>query len=480
LRQLRLGVVPLDTATALAVALVLTALASRRAAAGGGMEVVSPAVALLFVFGVVVLTVAAPYVLMAVLIPVFAAIPMLKVLAFPQIGPLKDAMTVAAGIGVAVLVVMRRSRGESQRGDAFALGAAGAFLGLYVLNLGGTFAPGSYDSAWVQGVRLAAEPILLLAVGLACAQPRKTYRWAMISLVATAVVVALIGLWQQAVGQWALVDMGYEFDVHVRTFNGKLRSFGSLDDSFAYAAFLLFGLVGVAFYVRRRWLAVPAAVVVAAGLYVGYVRTSIMVVVALAALWLARLRRTHVAVLMLVACAVTGFVVLVKSSEATESRVVRADENTYLTVNGRTDVWKNVLRGPNDWVLGRGVGEVGTAAERGSFGVFRTPAEARDDLGPAVDSGYLAAVADTGLFGLLLLGVLFARLGALATVAIRSGRSEGWVAAGLLIVMLLDAVTRASFNGFPTAFLGLLLIGLALNAANDEEHAPAHGPSAAT
>jgi hypothetical protein len=31
--------------------------------------------------------------------------------------------------------------------------------------------------------------------------------------------------------------------------------------------------------------------------------------------------------------------------------------------------------------------------------------------------------------------------------------------------MLLDALTRASFTGFPTAFLGLLLVGIALAAA---------------
>ena len=35
--------------------------------------------------------------------------------------------------------------------------------------------------------------------------------------------------------------------------------------------------------------------------------------------------------------------------------------------------------------------------------------------------------------------------------------------------MLLDAVTRASFTGFPTAFLGLLLVGIALAAADEDE-----------
>jgi O-antigen ligase len=193
------------------------------------------------------------------------------------------------------------------------------------------------------------------------------------------------------------------------------------------------------------------------------------VLVALAGLWLARKGRTQVAVLVLAASAVAATAILVQSSEASQSHVVRADENTFLTINGRTDVWRNVLGGPKDWLIGHGVGEVGTAAERAEFGVFRTADEAEADVGPAVDSGYLAAIADTGLLGLVLLSVLFGRLAQLSVRAIRAGHSEGWVAAGLLTVILLDAVTRASFNGFPTAFLGLLLVGLALNAAEDAE-----------
>ena len=36
---------------------------------------------------------------------------------------------------------------------------------------------------------------------------------------------------------------------------------------------------------------------------------------------------------------------------------------------------------------------------------------------------------------------------------------------GWLAVLLLDAVTRASFSGFPTGFLGMLLIGLGIAAS---------------
>jgi len=45
------------------------------------------------------------------------------------------------------------------------------------------------------------------------------------------------------------------------------------------------------------------------------------------------------------------------------------------------------------------------------------------------------------------------------------------LAVGFLVVILLDAVTRDSFTGFPTAFLGMLLIGITLAAAHEIEEA---------
>jgi O-antigen ligase len=140
-------------------------------------------------------------------------------------------------------------------------------------------------------------------------------------------------------------------------------------------------------------------------------------------------------------------------------------------VNGRTDVWAVALGAPADWPFGRGVGEVGTAAERGTYGVFRTAEEAAAAEYEAVDSGYFATVADVGLVGLAVLLALFGRMLVLARRAIAHGHDAGWFAAALLVVMLLDAVTRASFTGFPTAFLGLLLVGLALAAAAEADDA---------
>ena len=50
-----------------------------------------------------------------------------------------------------------------------------------------------------------------------------------------------------------------------------------------------------------------------------------------------------------------------------------------------------------------------------------------------------------------------------------AGLAGGWFALSLLTILLLDALTRDSFTGFPTAFLGLLLIGISLATAREED-----------
>ena len=138
-----------------------------------------------------------------------------------------------------------------------------------------------------------------------------------------------------------------------------------------------------------------------------------------------------------------------------------------MILNGRISAWSAALGDdPADWVLGRGVGEVGTAAERSTYTVTRSSDS--DEREQAVDSGYLATIADVGFVGLGVLLVLFAQLAGSAIRAARRGLDEGWVGLALLATLLLDALTRASFTGFPTAFLGLLLVGVAIASVDDE------------
>jgi hypothetical protein len=409
----------------------------------------------------------APHWTVALMIPIFALIPAAKVLVAPKIGPLKDVMTLAAILATLAVLVLEPSKDRRRiLPDRWVLLAVGFLLGLYVVNVGG-----GHGIAWAQGVRLAAEPLLLLVAGLALAKPGRTLRYAVVSFVATACVAALYGLYQQYVGKWALVGMGYSFTAQVRSYNGHLRSFGTFDDPFAYAAFLLFAIAILLFWARRNALAVGCGVLLFAGLGVSWVRTAALITVALGGLWLARKGFTSSAVLVLAAAIASSGAVLITGAGATETTSYQTGSTT-LTLNGRTSAWRTALGPPSGWPFGRGVGKVGTAAYRSNYklvaGSSTTNASAK-----AVDSGYLAAIADVGLVGLAVLIGLFARLIKLGRAGIRRGHKASWVAVAMLVVLMLDAVTRSSFTGFPTAFLGLFVVGVALAASAEADRTAA-------
>jgi hypothetical protein len=419
---------------------------------------VAAAVFFLFVGAFVV----APHVAVACTIPIFALLPTLKVLVLPSIGPLKDLIVLAAISAATILIIQRAGAGDHQRGDVWVTAGVGVLAILYVLNAGGL----EWDIAWFHGVRLVSEPLALLLVGLTLNNPRSTLRWAISALIATSVFVALVGLLQQVVGMWRLYDYGYQFDVHLRTYHGHLRSFGTLDEPFAYAAFLLLGLAAVVMCVRNGVVALAAGSLIAAGLAASVVRTALVVSLALLGLWLARRSYTITAVFLMSVTVITAAAFLVASSASEERTVREANSSNVLTINGRTEAWRLFLGDPKVWFLGHGVGEVGTAAQRASYSLSQDPEDARS-AGRAVDSGYFAVIADVGLLGLMALLAVFGRLLTLGTRAARQGVAAGWLALALLSVLLIDAVTRASFTGFPTAFLGLFLVGLALAAAKD-------------
>ena len=408
---------------------------------------------------------AVPHVAVAVTIPIFAVLPTVKTLFLPSAGGVKDAIVLAAAAGAAVVALADMRAGRGTGVDRRIGIPVLALLGLYVVNIGGGFSGSAYDGGWMHAVRLTAEPLLLLLVGVVLGG-RRTLRWAVASLVLTGGAVALYGLWQQYVGQWHLVGMGYSFDHEVRTLNGRLRSFGTLDEPFAYAGFLLFPLAAVIFLAPRRAPVILAGAVLAAGVAVSYVRSAAVIVVALLALW--ALRRGHViaAVFVLGATFAAAIGFFVASSGATETRTVEARPSLYLTVNGRTDVWRVALKEPVTWPFGQGAGEVGAAAARAARDVASSN---RPVSSSAVDSAYFATIADIGLVGLAVPLVLLAALVAMAWSAAAAGLTGGWFALSLLTILLLDALTRDSFTGFPTAFLGLLLIGIALATAREED-----------
>ena len=443
----------------LAAGFALTALLALAATQVGEGLSLGLIVVLTIFFTIVTAFVVAPHIAMALTIPTFALIPMLKVLAFPWIGPFKDMITMAAICAAGVLVVQRSSQGRAQRGDFWVAAAAGLFAALYIVNVGGL----DWNLAWTHGVRLALEPLALLLVGLTLSNSRRALHWAMVSLVVTAVFVAIVGVAQQVLGEWALYDLGYSFRVQLRTYNDHLRSFGTLDEPFAYAAFLLLALASLLMWFRLGVYTLAAGSVIMTGLFFSFVRTALVVVLALTALWLARKGYTATSIFLMGVAAVSALVILIVSSTATETRTVRTGSSSFLTVNGRTEAWRLFLNDPKVWFLGHGVGKVGTAAERATYKLTQDPHEASRQI--AIDSGYFAVIADVGLLGLAAMMAIFGRLIIQARRFAIRGSPAGWLALGLIAVLMIDAVTRASFTGFPTAFLALLLAGLAIGAA---------------
>jgi O-Antigen ligase len=408
--------------------------------------------------------IAFPHLTVAAMIPLFAAIPAVKVIALPWFGPVKDVLTLAGAVAAGIVVVQRAGEGQEQRGDFWVAALVAFLIGLYILNLGGSM---ERDIAWAQGIRLVSEPLLLLLIGLVLPQARRTLRWAMASLIVTGLAVASIGILQQVAGEGALIELGYSYEGAVRTIDGRLRSFGTMDEPFAYAAFLLLALYALLMWTRRGLLTAIVASVIVTGLAFSYVRTALIVLIALVGLWLARSHRPTVAAFLLAVATVAAAVILIWSSEGTETRTVRGENSLFLTINGRTEAWKLVLDSPKAWMVGKGVGEVGTALERSTYSISVEQPDQRK--ASSVDSGYFATIADVGILGLVALLALVGRLLLLGKQAIDRGIQAGWLAVGFLSILLLDAVTRASFTGFPTAFLTLLLVGVAL-AASAEEH----------
>ena len=422
---------------------------------------------LLAIFGAVVIAfVAVPHIAVASMIPLFALLPAIKALYVPWAGPLKDVITAAAIFAAAVTVIQAARGGRKIPGDFWVAALVAFLLALYAINIGGGLERGW---AWFHGVRLFSEPMLLLLVGMTLKNPRRTLRWSMASLVGTACFVAVIGILQQIAGPSRLVELGYLYDVNVRLIAGSfLRSFGTLDEPFAYAAFLVFGFCGVVMWMRRGRLAYAAGSLITIGLAVSVVRSAAIIGVAIIALLLARHGRMVSAIFLLAIVAIASLTFIL-SQEATERRVVQGGPSLYLTLNGRTDAWKVVFSDPSEIPMGRGVGEVGTANERATYQVTRTRQQAEEGSEAlVVDSGYFVTVADIGIAGLAALLLLLGRLVLLARRAIARGRPEGWLALAIVLSLALDAVTRESFTAFPTAFLGLLLTGLALAAASDE------------
>jgi O-antigen ligase/polysaccharide polymerase Wzy-like membrane protein len=454
--ELQLGLTRSDAALYVVGALVTAAFAYE-ASLHGPVASLGVLLALAFLAAATYAYAVHPALAVALTIPFFALLPAAKVLVNPNVGPAKDGIVLAAGLA-AIATSLSRRRTEALT-DRWLVTSVVLLLFLYAVNVAGR-----HGIAWFHGLRLAAEPLILLLVGMVLPEPRKTQRWAVRSLILTGCFVAIVGLLQQAVGPNELANIGFTFNEQIRTIQGHLRSFGTMDEPFAYASFLLLAFAAVVFGRRRTSAGSAAAVILLAGIAVSYVRTAVLILFAFLALELARQKRVVVAAALGGVLVVTA-VILVAGSSGTQSRTwANPSGSAAITLNGRTSAWKAALGSPSDWPLGRGVGEVGTAAQRAGYKLtFKQGSQQQQSL--AVDSGYFATIADVGIVGLVVLLALFGRAAYLARGYALRGSQEAWFALAVIAAVMIDALTRSSFIAFPSAFLEMLMIGIALNAA---------------
>ena len=430
---------------------------------GTGLGLAAPLGAILFVV-LVAAFVFRPHMAVAATIPYFAVLPALRIYGSQMLGGTKDMITLAATAAAAVIIVERRAGRRGWAADRPVLILVAFLFGLYVLNIGGNLSGESgYDVAWFHGVRLFSEPLFLLVVGLALPNPVKTYQWAVRSLIATAVVVTVVGCAQQVLGVTWLIESGYRYGRQVREISGHLRSFGTLDEPFSYAVLLLLALAVVILRNRLRPSGYALVALLSVGLLFSFVRTAALIVLALIGIAIARRGQTRFAVFVVLIAVVGSALLFALTSDATSSRSVQISQSQYLTLNGRTGLWTSALGDvPSQWVLGRGVGVVGTASQRARESLTGAATDTRTPGGGTiVDSAFPEVAADVGFIGLGILLAVFGRLTVLAWRAAARGLTSGWTALGILAIVVLDALTRESLTGFPTAYIAMLLLGLA-------------------
>src|SRR5205823_5942936 len=147
----------------------------------------------------------------------------------------------------------------------------------------------------------------------------------------------------------------------------------------------------------------------------------------------ARRGNPRVAIVVTVAAVVAAVAFFVAASDVPSQRAIQLRPNQYLTLNGRTNVWSQALgHSRSTWLLGRGVGAVGTASQRArqSLAGSRSRNSSSSKSGTIVDSAYLAVATDIGFLGLAIFLLLLGRLVVLSWRFAAAGAAEGWVALG--------------------------------------------------
>jgi hypothetical protein len=292
-------------------------------------------------------------------------------------------------------------------------------------------------------------------------------------LMATTTVVVVVGIGQQVVGAEALVALGYEYNTTVRFASGVLRSFSTFNQPFAYALYVMVGLlvgVGVALDAPRRrrntlFLAISPILVV--GLVTAVVRAALLGIV-VGGVWLF-LQRYRI-----LAHAMAPIVI---GSLFVPASLFGAFFSPSSLLE-RTSGWQTVFEGGVE-PLGQGIGSVGSAAER----VRDTQAPSEVEFPTSVESDsyqpdnyYVKTLIELGPIGAwLLLSTLLVGVNHARTVTRWSRPGWGGLGAGItasMVAAMAAATVSSYWEIFPVDLMFWMLLGVTPSLSQESSSMP--------
>jgi hypothetical protein len=288
--------------------------------------------------------------------------------------------------------------------------------------------------------------------------------------------VALVGIWQQFVGQEYLVSLGYEYNVEVRTSQGLLRSFSTFNQPFPFAFYVMISLliggsVALADPLRKRnALFLLLTPVMLAGMATSIVRASYLGLIC-GLLWLATFRYRRV--FLLIVPAVLGVVVAVI---VIPPRAIAAALSSS-SFGERSTGWARIASDVLSHPLGLGLGTSGSAAEKLALEAGRSPSSTYQP-----DNYYVKMALELGPLGLWLFVsiILSAVLSTLwASRVLRGADAALALGVSASVVAMIVASTVATYlEIFPLDVYFWLLLGVVGCAVSQHKSTTTRSPFA--
>lgn len=366
----------------------------------------------------------------------------------------KEAAVLATLVATAVAPgsARRQDRRSLPSWTAPAIGLVG--LGLLWVALGG------FDQ--LVGFRIAFFFLLVPVILWRCPLNAIERDQLVTIVMASTVLVALVGIAQQVLGAEGLVALGYEWNTEVRTTQGLLRSISTFESPFPFAFWVMLGLafgipIALQDRARRRnrwflWL-VPVATL---GMATAIVRGSfvgIAVAVFVVALWRYNMLLHLLAPMLIAIVLLSGTVAdaLFSSSSLIE----------------RTSRWQEVADSVMEQPFGGGLTSSGAAADLVTTAPLRSAEVYRlstFESVPQPDNHYLKVMLDLGFPGFILqiLLVVFA-IGYSWRVTRAASGVDGAVAAGICAAVssaAAAALVSSFWEIFPAQVLFWTLLGV--------------------